>query len=199
MNAFPIRNEEDLHRATELVDALWDAEPGTPEHDVLLVMAQLIDAYEAAHSTLPAADPIELLRFKLKETGWSQRELARRLGWGSGRVSEILSRKRRLTLELVRQLSQVFDLPPGALVHEEGEAGGGLWVHVTGRVATVIAANAQQRRLAPGAVVMEWLEAQARMSTGWPNVEACASSGPIRPGAPPANSVFTAPREKVAA
>lgn len=116
--AFPIRNDEDLSRAIALIDALWSAEPGSPEADLLEVMSTLVDRYEAEQSELPAADPIELIRFKLGELGWSQRELGRRLGWSSGRVSEVLGRKRPLTLAMVQSLSRVLGLPAGLLVHD---------------------------------------------------------------------------------
>ncbi len=153
MNAFPIRTHADLERAVALIDSLWDAEPCTVAYDLLEVMAQLVDAYETAHRSLPAADPIELIRFKLKEQGWSQRELTRRLGWRSaGRVSEILNRKRPLTLEMVRQLSHVFELPPGLLIHNEHEANG-LWVRIPSDLAPKVVAAAQAQKLRPADLV----------------------------------------------
>lgn len=114
--AFPIRNENDYHRALDLVDQLWDAHPGTPEADVLDIMATLISVYEKATRELPPADPIALIRFKLRELGWTQRELGRRLGWGSGRVSEVLARKRPLTLRMVQDLGRELGIAPGLLV-----------------------------------------------------------------------------------
>lgn len=119
MRAFPIHNDRDLERATALIHDLWDASPGTPEGDLLEVMATLVDLYESQHSNLPPANPRELIEFKLGELGWSQRELGRRLGWGSGRVSEVLSGKRSLTLTMVRQLSAVLEIPAGLLVHDD--------------------------------------------------------------------------------
>lgn len=131
MHAFPIRNDADRERAIALIDDLWSAEPGTVEHDTLHVMSELVDAYDARRSTLPAADPVELVAFKLRELGWSQRELGRRLGWGGGRVSEVLGRRRPLTLAMVRDLSRVLDLPAGLLVHERLAADeGGVWMHL---------------------------------------------------------------------
>lgn len=116
--AFPIRNDTDLARAVALIEELWDAEPGSPESDLREVMAALVDRYEAARSALPAGDPVELIRFKLRERRMSQRELGRALGWGAGRVSEVLSRKRPLTLAMVRQLARALEIPPGLLVHD---------------------------------------------------------------------------------
>ena len=135
MHAFPIHTDADLHRAVRLIDSLWDVEVGTAEHDLLMVMAQLVESYEASVSTLPAADPRDLLRFKLKELGWSQRELGRRLGWGSGRVSEVLNGKRPLTLQMVKELSRELHLPAGALVHDVAKSvNDGVWVHIPAQI-----------------------------------------------------------------
>lgn len=118
MRAFPIRNEEDHSRALELVDQLWDAQPGSPEHDLLFVMAELIESYEVRNraQSMVAPDPLVVVRFKLKELGISQRELGRRLGWPTGRVSEVLGGKRQLTLNMVRDLERVLGIDPGVLV-----------------------------------------------------------------------------------
>jgi HTH-type transcriptional regulator/antitoxin HigA len=131
MHAFPIRNDADLHRAVALIDTLWNAEPGSVEDDTLQVMSQLVDAYEARTSTLPPGDPVDIIRFKLNELHWTQNELARRLGWTSGRVSEVLNRRRPLTLTQVRDLSRILDLPAGLLVHDVADAAHrGRWVHL---------------------------------------------------------------------
>ncbi len=118
MRAFPIRNEEDHSRALELVDQLWDAQPGSPEHDLLFVMAELIESYEVRNraQSMVAPDPLVVVRFKLKELGISQRELGRRLGWPTGRVSEVLAGKRQLTLNMVRDLERVLGIDPGVLI-----------------------------------------------------------------------------------
>lgn len=129
-HAFPIRNDHDLDRAVSLVSALWDAAPGTPEADVLEVMAALINAYERSRRALPPADPRALIDFKLRELSWTQRELGRRLGWGSGRVSEVLSGKRPLTLSMVRHLAEVLAIPPGALVADAHGPDDGRWVRL---------------------------------------------------------------------
>lgn len=139
MTVFPIHNDDDLQRATELVDALWDSEPGSPEFDALEVMSTLIDLYESTKFPAAPTDPLKLIEWKLKELGWSGRELARRLGWGTGRVSEVLRRKRPLTLAMVRQLSDVLGLAPGLLAHDynDGEPEGCLWVALPADVAAL--------------------------------------------------------------
>lgn len=138
MSAFLIRNDNDLARAHALVDELWDAAPGSEAANTLDVMSELIHLYEARHRArvLPAPDPGKLITFKLRELGWSQRELGRRLGWGSGRVSEVIAGKRALTLMMVRELSEVLGLDPAALVLDPLRPGGdGIWIRVPPPVA----------------------------------------------------------------
>ena len=130
--AFPIHNDTDHRRALELIESLWAAPAGTPEGDVLDVMSSLVEAYEKQHHALPPAEPLTLIGFKLKELRWSQRELARRLGWGGGRVSEVLSGKRPLTLRMVQDLGAVLGLPAGLLVHDaRADEPDHVWVRVT--------------------------------------------------------------------
>lgn len=198
MTPFPIRNDHDLARALAAVDELWNAAPGSPEAETLEVIAQLVDAYEDRHrhEVLPPANPRVVLQTKLRELAISQRELGRRLGWGSGRVSEVLSGKRPLTLAMVRALSRVLDLPPGLLVHDvvDEPAQAGVGVAVTASVAQVALSEALVRRLhaagyhGPGAVqaaVESGLECLLMMHPGLyttaanqPQSLASAQSGP---------------------
>ena len=170
MHAFLIHNDADLTRAVALVDSLWDAAPGSPEHELLHVMSTLIDQYEARHSSLPSADPVEILAFKLRELGWSQRELGRRLGWSTGRVSEVLGRKRPLTLRMVRELSLVLNLEPGLLVHDVAEPDGyGRWLQLSPLTAGRLERLAKQAGLTPELLVnqlLNSLDPSARASTG---------------------------------
>jgi HTH-type transcriptional regulator/antitoxin HigA len=145
---FPIRDDADYDRALRLIDELWDAEPGTSDHDVFEIMATLASTYDKARRDriLEPGDPVELVQFKLHELGLSQRELGRRLGWGSGRVSEVLNRKRPLTLRMVQQLSVALDLPPGSLVHDVRSAPEQAeWVQVHREVAERAATVADAR------------------------------------------------------
>ena len=147
MSPFPIRNDDDLARAFARIDALWSAEPGTPEADELDVFVTLVEAYESAHGSLPPGDPIAVLRYKLDELGISQRELGRRLGWSTGRVSEILNRRRPLTLPIIRQLARTLAIPAASLLgdqasHSDGDGrrharrGIGMTVSTVGVVST---------------------------------------------------------------
>ncbi|MBN2797837.1 MAG: helix-turn-helix domain-containing protein [Deltaproteobacteria bacterium] len=154
MHAFPIHTPEDYDRAMEVIASLWGATVGTPESDLLAVMATLVELYESEHDTLGPGDPIEVIHFKLRELGWTQNELARRLRWGSGRVSEILTRKRPLTLAMVQQLSRALGIRAGLLVHDQREESSeGMWVHLP----TEQAIRASARASAQGRGTSEWV------------------------------------------
>jgi len=131
MTIRPIRNDDDLAAAFARVDALWGAASGTPEGDELDVWMTLIEAYERAHHALPPGDPIEVIAYKMGELGFSGRKLASLLGWGAGRVSEVLNRKRALTLAMVQQLAGVLGIDPSRLVGAEVPAAAGQgWVFI---------------------------------------------------------------------
>lgn len=113
----PIHDEEDYDAALAEVDALMDAAPGTREGDRLDVLVTLIEAYEARHWKIDAPDPIEAIRVRMKQKRLRQRDLEPMIG-SRGRVSEILSRKRSLTLPMIRRLSKGLDLPADILIQE---------------------------------------------------------------------------------
>ena len=99
----PIRTEADYRQALARVEAIVEASPGDPTFDELEILATLIEAYEARHHAIEEPDPIEYIKYKMKETGLIQRDLAKWLG-GENRVSEILNRKRKLTAKMMKAL-----------------------------------------------------------------------------------------------
>jgi HTH-type transcriptional regulator / antitoxin HigA len=113
----PIRNEEDYEAALAVVDALMDAVPGTVEGDRLDVLVTLIEAYEARHWPIDTPDPIEAIRIRMEQKNLRQRDLEPMIG-SRARVSEILSRKRALTLPMIRRLSKGLDLGADILIRE---------------------------------------------------------------------------------
>ena len=113
----PIHNEEDYEAALAEVDALMDAIPGTPEGDRLDVLVTLIEAYEARHWAIEAPDPIEAVRIRMEQKNLRPRDLEPMIG-SRGRVSEILSRKRPLTLPMIRKLSKGLDIRADVLIQE---------------------------------------------------------------------------------
>jgi HTH-type transcriptional regulator/antitoxin HigA len=115
MNIRPIRTKADYRSALKEVERLWDAEPGTKAGDRAEVLVTLIEAYEAKHYPIAAPDPIAAIEFMMDQKGLSRRDLEPALG-SRGRVSEILARKRPLTLPMVRALSALLGIPTDVLV-----------------------------------------------------------------------------------
>ncbi|HJU18219.1 MAG TPA: helix-turn-helix domain-containing protein [Stellaceae bacterium] len=115
MDIRPIRTEADYRAALQEVERLWEAEPGTPEGDQVEVLAALIEAYEARHHPIPAPDPIAAILFMMEQKGLTRRDLEPAIGSRS-RVSEILNRKRPLTLPMIRALSALLQIPVEILV-----------------------------------------------------------------------------------
>lgn len=115
MEIRPIKSDADYRAALEEAERLWDAEPGTPDGDRVEVLSTLIEAYEAARYPIPAPDPIDAVFFMMEQNGLSRRDLEPAIG-SRGRVSEILNRKRPLTLPMVRALSALLHIPTDVLV-----------------------------------------------------------------------------------
>ncbi len=115
MNVHPIRTKRDYQRALSQVERLWDAQPGTPAGDLVEVLVTLIEAYEAKHYAIPAPDPIGAIFFMMEQKGFSRRDLEPAIG-SRGRVSEVLTRRRPLTLPMVRRLSTLLDIPAEVLI-----------------------------------------------------------------------------------
>lgn len=113
----PIHDEDDYDAALAEVDVLMDAAPGTPEGDRLDVIATLIEAYEARHWPIDAPDPIEAIRVRMEQKQLRQRDLEAMIG-SRGRVSEILLRRRALTLPMIRRLAKGLDLSADVLIQE---------------------------------------------------------------------------------
>lgn len=113
----PIQNDEDYEAALAEIDALMDARPGTPRGSRLDVLVTLIEAYEARHWSIQSPDPIDAIRVRMEQKGLRPRDLEPMIG-SRGRVSEILARKRALTLPMIRRLSRGLDLPANVLIQE---------------------------------------------------------------------------------
>ena len=110
MNIKPIRTEEDYENALKEIERLFDAEAGTPEEDKLEVLSILVDVYESEHYAIPLPDPIEAIEYHAERLKLSRKDLAEHIGSAS-RVSEILNRKRRLTMKMIRNLNAALDIP----------------------------------------------------------------------------------------
>jgi HTH-type transcriptional regulator/antitoxin HigA len=115
MDIRPIRTKAAYRAALKEVERLWDAEPGTPDGDRVDVLVTLIEAYEAAHYPIPAPDPIAAIEFMMEQKGLTRSDLEPAIG-SRGRVSEVLNRKRPLTLPMVRELSALLQIPAEVLI-----------------------------------------------------------------------------------
>jgi HTH-type transcriptional regulator / antitoxin HigA len=115
MKLRPIRSKADYRAALKEAERLWDANPGTPDGDKVEVLVTLIESYEAAHFPIPAPDPIAAIEFMMDQKGLTRRDLEPAIG-GRGRVSEVLKRRRPLTLPMVRALSALLQIPADILV-----------------------------------------------------------------------------------
>ena len=115
MDIRPIRTDEDHAAAVREIAVLWGAAPGTPEAERLDVLATLVDAYEDRRWPIPEVDPIEAIRQSMEMEGRSQADLAELLG-SAPRASEILRRKRALTLPMIWAPHKAWRIPAEALV-----------------------------------------------------------------------------------
>ena len=111
----PIRSEEDYRAGLAEVEGLMDAKSGTPEGDRFDVLVTLISAYEARNYPVPPPDPIEAILHFMDSRGLTRKDVERYLGARS-RVSEVLSRKRPLTLNMVRKLNSGLGIPADVLI-----------------------------------------------------------------------------------
>jgi len=115
MDIRPIRTKADYRAALKEAERLWEAEPGTQAGDRVDVLVTLIEAFEAKRFPVAAPDPIAAIRFMMEQKGLTRRDLEPAIG-SRGRVSEILNRRRPLTLPMVRALSALLDIPAEVLV-----------------------------------------------------------------------------------
>jgi HTH-type transcriptional regulator/antitoxin HigA len=115
MDVKPVRSEADYESALAEIDRLMDARPGTPEGDRLDVLTTLVEAYEARHHPINLPDPIAALEYVMEQRGITRDDLVPLLG-SRARVSEILLRKRRLTMEMAWRLHRDLGIPAEAVI-----------------------------------------------------------------------------------
>ena len=112
----PIRNEADHEAAIAEVRRLWGAEPGTSDGNRLDVLLVLVDDYENKNHPIEPPDPIEAILIRMEEMAIERSDLGEMLGVASGRLSEILNRRRRLTIGMMRVLAARMKLPESCLL-----------------------------------------------------------------------------------
>ena len=115
MEIKPIKTDKDYNQALERLEIIFDAKKGSPEGDELEVLGILVDQYENNHFPIGMPDPIEAIKFRMEQMGYSQTDLANIVGLKS-RASEILNKKRKLSLEMIRQLHDRLNIPTDVLI-----------------------------------------------------------------------------------
>jgi HTH-type transcriptional regulator/antitoxin HigA len=115
MDIRPIRTEADYQAALAEIERLFGAAPNTPEGDRLDVLTTLVEAYEDLHYRIPAPDPVEAIKYYMESRGLSRGDLEPYLG-SRARVSEVLSRKRPLSLSMIRRLHTGLGIPADVLI-----------------------------------------------------------------------------------
>ncbi|MFV8333470.1 helix-turn-helix domain-containing protein [Flavobacterium sp. GSP14] len=115
MEIKPIKTENDYNQALARLEFIFDAKKGSSEGDELEVLGILIDQYENEHFPVGMPDPIEAIKFRMEQMGYNQNDLANIVGLKS-RASEILNRKRKLSLEMIRQLHEQLNIPTDVLI-----------------------------------------------------------------------------------
>lgn len=117
MNIKPIKTEKDYQFALERLEEIFDAKLNSKEGDELEILSILIEKYESKHFPIEMPDPIEAIKFRMDQLGMKQKDLAEAVGFNS-RVSEILNKKRKLTIEMVRNLSEKLRIPTEVLIQK---------------------------------------------------------------------------------
>ena len=117
MNIKPIKTKKDYHRALARLEKIVDSKSGTKEGDELEILGVLIDNYENIYSPIDLPDPIEAILFRMEQLNYSNQDLAKIIGLKS-RVSEILNKKRKLSINMIRKLHDVLRIPTDVLVQK---------------------------------------------------------------------------------
>lgn len=110
----PIKNEKDYKRAIKRIEEIWDTK-AKELRDELDVISTLVDLYEETQYNILPPDPIEAIKFRMEQMGLNKTDISPLLG-GNNRVSEILSRKRALTVEMIRRLNKKLKIPAESLI-----------------------------------------------------------------------------------
>ena len=117
MNITPIKNEIDYRNALKRLEAIFNAPLGSADSDEADLLGIMVDEYEKKHYPIEAADPIEAIKIRMEEMQLKQIDLVNEIG-GKSRVSEILNRKRKLTVDMIRKLNRRLNLSPELLIND---------------------------------------------------------------------------------
>jgi HTH-type transcriptional regulator / antitoxin HigA len=115
MEIRPIKTEQDYNTAIKRIEALWGVKKDTPEGDELDLLATLVEAYEMKHYPIAPPDPIDAIKFRMEQMEMTNSDMVKYLG-SQSRVSEILNRKRKLTLSMIKTLYKELKIPAEILL-----------------------------------------------------------------------------------
>ena len=115
MNIKPIKTKKDYEQALERLEIIFDTKKGTENGDELEILGMLIENYENEKFPIGFPDPVEAIKFRMEQLGYNQTDLANVVGLKS-RASEILNRKRKLSLEMIRQIHDSLNIPTEVLI-----------------------------------------------------------------------------------
>ena len=121
MSIHPIRNDRDHARALRHMETLWGARAGSPAAERLEILVTLVDAYEAKRHRILPPDPIEAIKFRMEQEGLTRADLEKLIG-SRARVSEILNRRRALTVAMIRRLRDALGISADVLIGRESKA-----------------------------------------------------------------------------
>lgn len=115
MDIRPIKTEQDYNAAIKRIEELWGAKKDTQEGDELDLLVTLVEAYEIKHFPIAPPDPIDAIKFRMEQMGMTKADMVQYLG-SQSRVSEVLSRKRSLTLKMIKSLYKGLRIPADVLL-----------------------------------------------------------------------------------
>lgn len=116
MEIKPIKTEKDYEKSLERLEVIFDANSNSKEGDEAEILSMLIDNYENKHYPIDAPDPIEAIKIRMEEMNLKQKDLVGIIG-GKSRVSEILNKKKKLTVEMIRELEKTLHISASVLVN----------------------------------------------------------------------------------
>lgn len=117
MEIKPIKSEADYRQALDKLEIIFDAPVDSKEGDEAEILSMLIENYENQHYPIESPDPIEAIKIRMEELSLRQKDLVGVIGGKSG-VSEILNRKRKLTVDMIRELERLLQIPASVLVQD---------------------------------------------------------------------------------
>lgn len=115
MEIKPIKSEKDYYKALERLEVIFDAKPNSKEGDEAEILSMLIENYENKQYPIEAPDPIEAIKIRMEELNLKQKDLVGVIG-GKSRVSEILNKKKKLTVEMIRELEGILHISASVLI-----------------------------------------------------------------------------------